>query len=87
MVVIGGGERTTEEVRLARAAGVGVVPIAASGGAAQAAWEESCAGRCPTAQLGGRSVDPSIWSQLASTNGYIVAQAAEALLKQAMYAD
>lgn len=86
MVVIGGGRRTAEEVALARDAGVGVVPIAASGGAAQATWAESGAGTRPTAQLGGRAIDPSIWSQLANTDGYIVAQAAEALLKQAMYA-
>lgn len=81
MLVLGGSERTTEEVAWARERGLGVVPVAASGGAARAAWED----QDPGALLGGRPVDQRSWDQLADDDAGIATAAAMRLLEQAMY--
>lgn len=83
MVVIGGGNRTLEEVQLARAAGVGVVPLAASGGAALDAWDNATKS---DKMLGGRPAPDQIWAQLNDSDRSVAAQAVEHLLAQAMYA-
>ncbi|BBY62039.1 SIR2 family protein [Mycolicibacterium helvum] len=82
LIVIRGGERTAEEIRWAEARGVGIIPIAASGGAAQDYWSERTT--TPPA-LGGQTVDQQIWSNLNSDQHAVAARAAHALLKQAMY--
>lgn len=82
MLVIRGGQRTAEEIAWAEARGVGIVPIAASGGAAHEYWSTH-AGAPPA--LGGQPVSPQVWANLASEQHAVVARAAYVLLKQAMY--
>jgi hypothetical protein len=87
VVVIGGGDRTLEEIELALERGLGVVPVAASGGAAEQAWE--AAGREDAdprrLSLGGRRAPPDLWRRLADSDEFVVAQALERLLAQALY--
>lgn len=87
MVVVGGGDRATEEINLALNAGLGVVPIAASGGAAHDAWQAATTpGSDPRRLLlGGRPADPAMWAQLDDADHYVAQQAAATLLEQAMY--
>lgn len=83
MVVIGGGDRTREEVALARAAGLGVVPLASSGGAALDAWNDAD----DTAKLlAGRPAPAHTWDQLNDVDPDVATQAVERLVTQAMYA-
>lgn len=82
MLVLGGGDRTEQEVGWAREQGVGVVPLAASGGTARAAWEEA-AGVPPL--LGGRPADPGDWALLNSEDASVAVLATVRLLRQAMY--
>lgn len=82
MLVLGGGSRTTEEVGWARERGLGVVPLAASGGAARQAWESVDADQV---LLGGRRVDAGEWARLGHDDRGIAAAAAVRLLAQAMY--
>lgn len=82
MVVIRGGTRTAEEIAAAEARGVGIIPIAASGGTAQDYWAAHTA-TPPT--LGGQPVNQQTWQNLNSDQHAVVARAAHALLKQAMY--
>lgn len=81
VLVVGGGTRTSEEVAWARRAGLGVVPLAASGGAARDAWLD--AGSEPL--LGGRPADPEAWARLDSAEPTAAVLAAVRLLRQAMY--
>jgi hypothetical protein len=82
MLVLEGGERTAEEVQWARASGLGVVPLAASGGSARTAWLEA-AGEPPA--LGGRAVNLVDWNLLNDPDPSVASLAAIRLLKQAMY--
>lgn len=82
LVAVCGGRRTAEEIRWARERGVGVIPVAASGGAARAYWEE--VGTQPP-DLGGRPTDLDVWRRLGDGNYVVAARAAYTLLKQAMY--
>ncbi|MDO9439936.1 MAG: SIR2 family protein [Beijerinckiaceae bacterium] len=81
VLVLGGGERTEEEIAWATGLGLGVVPLAASGGAARAYWESY---RVNPPDLGGRETDPAIWERLGADLD-VAARAAAALLAQAMY--
>ena len=82
MVVLRGSKRTAEEIAWAEARGVGIIPIAASGGTAQDYW----AARSSTPPiLGGQPVRQQTWQNLNSDQHAVVARAAHALLKQAMY--
>jgi hypothetical protein len=83
IVVVGGGARTREEVQIAHAAGLGVVPVAASGGAAREVWENACATGLP--RLGGYPPPATVWERLADPERDQVEQAVETLLQQAMY--
>jgi hypothetical protein len=83
LLAIRGGGRSTQEIAWAQDAGVGVVPLGASGGAAREYWERH---RENPPDLGGRKVDPSIWSRLDHENHLVAARAAHQLLRQAMYA-
>ncbi|CAM5708332.1 hypothetical protein MAUB1S_05201 [Mycolicibacterium aubagnense] len=82
MVVIRGGQRTAEEIEWAEARGVGIIPIAASGGAAHDYWVAHSA--APPA-LGGQPVSEQTWQNLNNSQHAVAARAAHALLKQAMY--
>ncbi|WP_231959282.1 SIR2 family protein [Paraoerskovia marina] len=82
MVVIEGATRTKEEIIWAAEAGLGVVPIAGSGGAAQEYWQEN---RDNPPELGGQTVDIAVWERLGSDDPHVAARAAVALLSQAMY--
>jgi DNA protecting protein DprA len=87
MVIIGGGTRTLEEVDIALERGLGVVPIAASGGAARAAWEAALAPDADPRRLllGGHAASKEMWQKLADADELVVQQAAGLLLEQAMY--
>ena len=82
MLVIGGGQRTIEEVGWAREIGVGVVPLAASGEAARWAWKDS---RAEQVLLGGRRVNEQDWARLGHDDRDVAVAAAVRLLAQAMY--
>ncbi len=82
VLVVGGGQRTDQEVTWARQAGLGVVPLAASGGAASRMWEGTV-GDLPS--LGGRPADPHDWARLNDDTPSVAVHAAVRLLRQAMY--
>lgn len=82
VLVLGGGERTEEEIKWASELGLGVVPLAISGGAARAYWE---AHHASPPDLGGRATDPATWERLGADLD-VAARAAATLLAQAMYA-
>ncbi|MEV0357752.1 SIR2 family protein [Nocardia sp. NPDC050697] len=82
LLAIGGGDRTKEEINWARGRGVGVVPLAGSGGAAREYWEAH-ADRPP--ELGGRVASEVDWRNLGDPQPMIAARAAARLLEQAMY--
>jgi hypothetical protein len=82
VLVLGGGTRTSEEVEWATRFGLGVVPLAASGGTAHQYW---LAHRNRPPDLGGRETDPAVWERLGGDLD-VGARAAASLLAQAMYA-
>ena len=82
LLSVGGGTRTAEEMRRAEALGVGVVPLAVSGGAARAYWQEHSADEV---QIGGKGVEPRTWAQLADPTVSVAVKAAARLVRQAMY--
>lgn len=81
LLVLGGGNRTKEEIEWAVGLGLGVVPLAASGGSAREYWE-GLRGSPP--DLGGRATEPEIWERLGADLD-VAARAAASLLAQAMY--
>jgi len=81
VLVLGGGNRTAEEIQWATELGLGVVPLAAAGGAAHTYWEDR---RTSPPALGGRETDLATW-ELLGGDVDIAARAAATLLKQAMY--
>lgn len=83
VLVIRGGTRTEEEVAWGLERGVGVVPLAASGGYAQKYWNDR---RGTPPDLGGQPTNPDTWERLGSENLNAAADAAKDLLAQAMYA-
>lgn len=83
LLAIHGAGRTEEEIAWARGRGVGVVPMAASGGAAKAYWEALDLHDLP--KLGGQDVDPAVWHRLNDSSPAIATRAAMDLLAQAMY--
>ena len=83
LLAIHGADRTREEIEWARDRGVGIVPMAASGGAAKAYWEAQNLHDLP--KLGGQAVDPAVWQRLNDSSPAIATRAAMDLLAQAMY--
>lgn len=81
-LAISGGTRTMQEIEWATACGVGVVPLAMSGGAARAFWEQHLDS---PPDLGGSSTDLATWHLLGSENLAVASRAAARLLDQAMY--
>jgi hypothetical protein len=82
MLVIAGGDRTLEEVGWAVERGLGVIPLAASGGSALAVWE-AIGDDIPL--LGGRDASPDDWKLLNSPDQDVAIRAAVRLVQQAMY--
>lgn len=81
MVVIHGGTRTLDEVADARAHGVVVIPIAASGGAAKQLWDDMKPG-----DIGLDSTDElTWWKQLDEGSATLAAHAAGMLIKRLMF--
>lgn len=83
ILVMGGGPRTRDEIQEAHELGMGVIPVAASRGAARAEWERLIAD--PDAyRLGERSVDPQTVRDLDSEDPGAVARAAVMLVRQGL---
>lgn len=84
LIAVHGGDRTSQEIRWARERGIGVVPLAASGGAARADWQAvSDSGVIP--ELGGQPVDAAAWARLNDPDTTVASRAAVVLARQAMY--
>lgn len=83
LLAIHGAAKTGEEIQWARERGVGVIPLASSGGAAKAYWDAQDTSNLP--KLGGQVVDPAVWLRLGDTSPAIATRAAMELLAQAMY--
>jgi hypothetical protein len=81
LLAVQGGARTAQEIEWALAADVGVVPLAASGGSANAYW----ASLSTPPVLGGKPADAVDWANLNNPDMTIAARAAHRLLRQAMY--
>ena len=82
MLVIGGRSRTSEEIEWATAADVGIVPLAASGGAALEYWRSVTSPPI----LGGKPTTAEDWANLNHSDRIVAVRAAQRLLRQAMYA-
>ena len=82
LLVLSGGRRTAEEAVWAVQQGLGVVPLAASGGTARDVWT-AAAGSPPL--LGGRPASPADWALLDHPEPTLAVLAAVRLLGQAMY--
>jgi hypothetical protein len=86
LVVLGGSGGTRSEVDLAVDLGLGIVPVACTGGTALAYWQE-LKNDLGAHLLGGRSIDPILFEQLASTDVELAADAAVRLAIQALFLD
>ncbi len=84
VIVLGGGEGTREEVMRATERGMSVVPLACTGGTAMAIWQEMSAD-LSSLELGGRPIDPELFTRLSSADISDAVNAAVRLAKQAMY--
>lgn len=85
-LIIGGGTNTQAEFELARSLGVPVIPVAASGGAARASWDEMRA-ELNSLEFGGRPIDVGDFEALADDDPAVVAAAVARLVGQAMHLD
>jgi len=83
LLAIHGADRTAEEIAWAQDRGVGVIPLAASGGAAKAYWDAQDPHDLPN--LGGQQADQAVWQRLDDASPKIATRAAMELLVQAMY--
>lgn len=82
LLAIRGGEKTLEELRMAAGAGLSVIPLAASGGAARAFWMDH---RQDPPLIGGQSPATQTWEQLDDREPVVALRAALQLLRQGMY--
>ncbi len=80
LLVVSGGDRTTEEVQWALDRGVSIIPLASSGAIARAIWDSSST----PADLGGRPCDPRVWRNLADPDPDVAVLAAMTAIDQAM---
>lgn len=85
VVVLGGTHGTRDEIGRARDAGMSVVPVARSGGAALAAWQEMSA-NLTAHQIGQRPIDPDRFAQLNATEIDVAVEAAAHLIAIALFA-
>lgn len=86
MLVIGGGNNTREEVAIADACGVPVIPLGNSGGAAKQVFDDR-AGDVLSMSLAGGPVNADDYRRLQDPDPEVAADAAIHLLAQAMYLD
>lgn len=84
VVVLAGRAGTLSEVEATRAAGMGVVPIARSGGTAAAVWAEML-DDLSGFELGGQAIDRAVFEQLGANDIEVAVDAAVQLIRQAMY--
>lgn len=82
VVVIGGGDRTAEELQVAADLGVPIVPLACSGGTAKAMWESSDVAQ---AVVDATLHDERDWTLLNDTNEKLALAACHRLIRRAMY--
>jgi hypothetical protein len=82
MVVVGGQDRTAEEIVRAESTGVGIVPIGSSGGTAATYWNDM---RLTPPDIGGQPTPIEVWERLGHANPAVAAKAALDLLDRAMY--
>lgn len=83
ILVLGGGSRTRDEIKEAHELGMGVIPVAASGGAARAEWQAVISD--PDAyRLGERSVDLETLRDLDNADPGTLARAAVILVRQGL---
>lgn len=83
MLVLGGSDRTREEIRWARDLAVPVVPIGTPEGTAAADYWRSMRGSPP--EIGGVATSDDEWERLGNDNIDVAAAAALDLLDRAMY--
>lgn len=83
ILVLGGKSRTPEEIAEAHELGMGVIPVAASGGAARVEWEALMANPADY-RLGERSVNVELLRELDSADPATVARAAITLVRQGL---
>lgn len=83
-IVLGGGHGTAQEVALARERGMGVVPLALSGGTALDLWTDM-GNQLVNHTLGGRPIDATTFEQLNDTNQDVALDAAVSLITQALF--
>ena len=81
LVLIGGGDRTADEVRIAREQQIAVIPVAASGGHAKEVWEATT----PAEQGLDGDHAAELWRQLNSTQLALASRAAVTLVHQSMF--
>jgi len=84
ILVLAGGAGTRTEVEDSASAGMGVVPLACTGGTAREIWEEM-AGDLGAHSLGGRPISPEVFALLDSHDPPTAIDAAIVLVRQAMY--
>lgn len=84
VVVIAGGGGTASEVAEAHAAGMGVVPIARSGGTAWTVWAKMIED-LGHLELGGQPIESAVFQRLADDDIEVATDAAVHLIRQAMY--
>lgn len=83
ILILGGGSRTKDEIDEAHELGMGVIPVAASGGAARDEWKALIAE--PGAyRLGERPVEPETLRDLDSEDPVTVGRAAVVLVRQGL---
>ena len=83
-VLIGGRDGTREEAELCIADHVPVIPVAASGGTAEAIWKEF-ESKLNQLTMGGRAVSRSDFADLRGSNMQEIVNAVLRLLRQAMF--
>ncbi len=81
LLLIGGGDRTADEVQIARDQQIAVIPVAASGGLAKKVWDVTTA--ADQGLDGDRAAE--LWEQLNSPQRVMASLAAVALVRQSMF--
>lgn len=84
VVVLGGSEGTRDEIRQAKALGMGVIAVGGTGGAAAAQWAEDMAS-VSEYRLGERPVDADAMKRLDDPDPVVAAVAAVGLITQALF--
>jgi hypothetical protein len=86
LIVLGGGVGTQQEIDQALEIGLGIVPVAITGGTAARYWEQMRE-RLDSELLGGLPIDSSVFEALAGPKADRAVDAAVRLATQALYLD